>query len=101
MNSTILWAFGLIETDVLTGTMYLQFLRYSLDSLVSNYESTAAISADYSAEVSFVSSAFGMPSNMIDSDNLTLCGHNNLCRGERLRSSIVPENVYWRCLIFS
>ena len=26
--------------------------------------------------------AFGRPSNRIDTDNLTLCGHNNLCGGE-------------------
>ena len=46
------------------------------------WQATTAISADYSAEVIFLFSAFGMPGNMIDTDNLTLCGHNNLCRGE-------------------
>ena len=45
-------------------------------------QATTAISADYSAEVVFLFSAFGLPSNRTDTDNLTLCGHNNL-RGSR------------------
>ena len=31
-------------------------------------------------------SVFGMASNRIDTDNVTLCDHNNLCGGERLQS---------------
>ena len=43
--------------------------------------------ADYLAEV-FLFSAFAMPSNRTDTDNLTLCGHNNLCGGESSPSQI-------------
>ena len=48
------------------------------------WQATAPISAEYSAEVIFLFSAFGIPSNRIDTDNLTLCGHN-LCGGESSR----------------
>ena len=47
------------------------------------WQATTEISADYSVEVIFLFLAFGMPSNSIDTDNLTLCGHDNLCGGER------------------
>ena len=43
---------------------------------------TTTASADYSAEVIFLFSAFGMPNNRLDSDSLTRIDHNNLCGGE-------------------
>ena len=49
------------------------------------WQATTAISEDYSAEVIFLFSSFGMPSNRIDTDNLTLCGHNNLCGEKSLK----------------
>ena len=52
------------------------------------WQATTAISADYSAEVIFLFSAFGMPSNRIDTDNLTLCRHNKLCGGESLQAKV-------------
>ena len=45
------------------------------------WQATTTTSADYSAEVIFLFSAFGMPNNRLDTDNLTLSDHNNLCRG--------------------
>ena len=38
------------------------------------WQATTAISADYSAEIIFLFPAFGMPSNRINIDNLTLVG---------------------------
>ena len=49
-------------------------------------------SPDYSAEVILLSSAFGVPNNRVDTDSLTLCDHNNLCRGESAPCVIYSEN---------
>ena len=46
------------------------------------WQATTTTSADYSAEVIFLFSAFGMPNNRLDTDKLTLSDHNNLCGGE-------------------
>ena len=45
------------------------------------WRATTTTYTDYSAEVIFLFSSFGMPSDIIDTDNLTLCGHNNLSVG--------------------
>ena len=45
------------------------------------WQATTTTSADYSAEVIF--SAFRIRSDRLETDNLTLCDHNNLCGGER------------------
>ena len=46
------------------------------------WRATATTSADYSTGVIFFLSAFGMPNNRLDTDNLTLSDHNNVCGGE-------------------
>ena len=51
-------------------------------------------SADYSAGVIFLFSAFGIPNNRIDTDNLTLCDHNNMCGGERPYYMVTEQPVY-------
>ena len=46
------------------------------------WQATTAISANYSAEVILLFSAFWMHNSRLDTDTLTLCYHNNLYGGE-------------------
>ena len=48
------------------------------------WRATATTSEDYSAEAIFLFSTSGIPNNRVNTDNLTLCDHNNLCGGERV-----------------
>ena len=69
-------------------TNYLDYLQMLFDKVLSQKFDTdiwraTTTSAHYSAEVIFLFSAFGIPNNRVDTDNLTLGDHNNICGVEK------------------
>ena len=70
--------------------------------LLQSYEIIFCLRLNYSAEVIFLFSAFGIPNNRLDNHNLTLCDHNNLCGGESVSLEILEfpaQKVNYRGLI--